>query len=185
MLGARNRGTTSLMLIEEFTHRVLNEYSRAIAGLRLAARYVHDAKARHSLIEAADHLHAQAHAHRALATQRILAPLGKGPGRLPGPKPVVVVSRCPLSPRAGLYCALVCIVSQEQQNATVPLGALCPFGLGSSGAASERGGQPKRVAGNGSHNSRTEIAMIQNGRAARGAGGSVDEPRGAAARTLT
>ncbi|MDB5576576.1 MAG: sensor histidine kinase [Bradyrhizobium sp.] len=57
----------SLVLVEEFTHRVLNDYMRVIAGLRLAARAAADEEVRCQLIEAADELHVQASAHRALA----------------------------------------------------------------------------------------------------------------------
>jgi two-component sensor histidine kinase len=58
---------TSLVLVEEFAHRVLNEYTLAIAGLKLAARGVCDDTARGQLTDAADRLFAHAHVHRALA----------------------------------------------------------------------------------------------------------------------
>lgn len=64
---AARQETTSLVLVEEFAHRVLNEYSRAIAGLVLAARQAPDELARRQLFEAAERLHAHARAHRALA----------------------------------------------------------------------------------------------------------------------
>jgi two-component sensor histidine kinase len=64
---AARQETTSLVLVEEFAHRVVNEYTRAIAGLVLAARQAPDESARCQLLKAADRLHAQAHAHRTLA----------------------------------------------------------------------------------------------------------------------
>jgi two-component sensor histidine kinase len=59
--------TTSLVLVEEFAHRVLNEYTLAIAGLKIAARGICDDTARGQLTDAADRLFAYAHVHRALA----------------------------------------------------------------------------------------------------------------------
>jgi two-component sensor histidine kinase len=64
---------TSLLLVEEFAHRVLNEYAQAIAGLNLAARHSGDQAARRQLIEAANRLGAHAHAHRALAMPAVEA----------------------------------------------------------------------------------------------------------------
>jgi two-component sensor histidine kinase len=58
---------TSLVLVEEFAHRVLNEYTLAIAGLNLAARGICDVTARGQVTDAADRLFAYAHVHRALA----------------------------------------------------------------------------------------------------------------------
>jgi two-component sensor histidine kinase len=55
------------VLVEEFAHRVLNEYAQAIAGLNLAARRTDNETARRHLTDAADRLYAHAHAHRALA----------------------------------------------------------------------------------------------------------------------
>lgn len=59
--------TTSLVLVEEFAHRALNEYTHAIATLSHAARDVGDDMARRQLCDAVDRLHAFALAHRALA----------------------------------------------------------------------------------------------------------------------
>jgi len=73
MAAAAEREATSLMLVEEIAHRVLNEYTHAIADLNLAARRVDDERTRRHLIDAADRLHAHAHAHRALAM-----PAGEG-----------------------------------------------------------------------------------------------------------
>ncbi|THD60589.1 ATP-binding protein [Phenylobacterium sp.] len=62
--------TTALVLVEEFAHRVLNEYTHAIADLTLAARSTEDTVVRRRLLAAADRLHAHALAHRALAMPR-------------------------------------------------------------------------------------------------------------------
>lgn len=67
MIHAAKPETTSLVLVEEFSHRVLNEYAQAIAGLTVAARRAKTAEARDQLTEAAERLHAQALAHRTLA----------------------------------------------------------------------------------------------------------------------
>ncbi|WP_309643305.1 sensor histidine kinase [Phenylobacterium sp.] len=56
----------SLCLVEEISHRVVNEYAEAISSLRLAAALVAGAPARDALRSAADRLRAQAEAHRAL-----------------------------------------------------------------------------------------------------------------------
>lgn len=58
---------TSLVLVEEFSHRVLNEFTCAIAELNVVASQVCDETARRQLADAADRLHAHAHAHRVLA----------------------------------------------------------------------------------------------------------------------
>jgi two-component sensor histidine kinase len=62
----------ALHLVEEISHRVVNEYAEAISMLALAARRGH-ASARPALTLAADRLRAKAEAHRAL-----LIPLGNG-----------------------------------------------------------------------------------------------------------
>jgi len=59
-----------LYLVEEISHRVVNEYSVAIGDLSLAAKRAPDAQARSALVRAAERLRAHAAAHRAL-----LAPL--------------------------------------------------------------------------------------------------------------
>jgi len=64
------RGGLPLHLVEEISHRVINEYTEAIASLSLAARSA-DAQARLALDVAASRLRAHAEAHRAL-----LAPSG-------------------------------------------------------------------------------------------------------------
>jgi two-component sensor histidine kinase len=55
----------SLVLVEEITHRVVNEYAMAIGRLGLAASSAAP-QARPALAAAAERLHAQAAAHRAL-----------------------------------------------------------------------------------------------------------------------
>lgn len=55
-----------LFLVEEITHRVLNEYAEAISALALAARAAPDARTEVTLRAAASRLRAQAEAHRAL-----------------------------------------------------------------------------------------------------------------------
>jgi two-component sensor histidine kinase len=62
--GTRQR-LRSLVLVEEITHRVVNEYAAAIGCLGLAASAAAP-QARSALAAAADRLHAQAAAHRAL-----------------------------------------------------------------------------------------------------------------------
>lgn len=61
-----SQGATPLALIEEISHRVLNEYTHAIATLSLAAAEIGDAKARLALAAVADRLRAHAELHRAL-----------------------------------------------------------------------------------------------------------------------
>jgi two-component sensor histidine kinase len=56
----------SLLLVREITHRVVNEYSHAIAGIRLAEREAVSAEARAVLSAAAKRLLTYAEAHRAL-----------------------------------------------------------------------------------------------------------------------
>jgi two-component sensor histidine kinase len=68
-----------LYLVEEITHRVVNEYAEAIAMLSLAARVSSDAQAQAVLSSAADRLRAHVEAHRALQ-----APLQDGPTELAG-----------------------------------------------------------------------------------------------------
>ncbi len=72
------REITSLVLVEELEHRVINEYSQAIATLTLAARRVGDAFARRELFAAAERLHAHADAHRALGRPPHRRPLRCG-----------------------------------------------------------------------------------------------------------
>ena len=55
-----------MFLVEEITHRVLNEYAEAISALALAARAAPDVRTEVSLRAAAARLQAQAEAHRAL-----------------------------------------------------------------------------------------------------------------------
>ncbi|TPG42663.1 sensor histidine kinase [Sphingomonas koreensis] len=55
-----------LLLVEEISHRVINEYTQAIAGLRLAARGVANGEAQTVLTQAAARLLTFADAHRAL-----------------------------------------------------------------------------------------------------------------------
>jgi two-component sensor histidine kinase len=55
-----------LFLVEEITHRVLNEYAEAISTLALAARGAPDRRSELTLRSAASRLQAHAEAHRAL-----------------------------------------------------------------------------------------------------------------------
>lgn len=55
-----------LLLVEEISHRVINEYAQAIAGIRLAAREIASDQAQAALAAAASRLLSFAEAHRAL-----------------------------------------------------------------------------------------------------------------------
>jgi two-component sensor histidine kinase len=55
-----------LHLVEEISHRVVNEYTEAVCSLNLAASSTTDPDARETLIKAAGGLRARAEAHRAL-----------------------------------------------------------------------------------------------------------------------
>jgi two-component sensor histidine kinase len=77
--GAIARGGEPLTIVAEITHRVLNEYTHAIAGLNRAAAHASDPGSRTSLSDAADRLRAYAEAHRTLQ-----APLARGPMDLGG-----------------------------------------------------------------------------------------------------
>ena len=68
----------SLMLVEEISHRVLNEYTRAISAISLAAARSTDPGARLTLKEAADELRAYAEAHRVLQAPRMAEMLDLG-----------------------------------------------------------------------------------------------------------
>jgi two-component sensor histidine kinase len=68
-----------LFLVEEITHRVLNEYTEAIATLALAAASAPDPRSQVVLATAAGRLRAHAEAHRALQ-----APINEGPLDLAG-----------------------------------------------------------------------------------------------------
>ena len=62
-----------LILVQEISHRVVNEYTQAIAGIRLAAAGVASPEGRLALVAAATQLHVYAEAHRALGPkQRLL-----------------------------------------------------------------------------------------------------------------
>jgi two-component sensor histidine kinase len=63
-----------LFLVEEFNHRVLNEYAEAISALSLAAVAAPDTRSELALTSAAMRLRAHADAHRALQ-----APIYDGP----------------------------------------------------------------------------------------------------------
>ena len=63
-----------LYLVEEISHRVVNEYTEAICALVRAANAVHDVQAQLALTSAANRLRAQVEAHRALQ-----APVVDGP----------------------------------------------------------------------------------------------------------
>lgn len=55
-----------LLLVEEISHRVVNEYAQAIASIRLAASATASPECRIALNNAATQLHGYAEAHRAL-----------------------------------------------------------------------------------------------------------------------
>jgi two-component sensor histidine kinase len=59
-----------MILVEEISHRVVNEYTQAIAGIRLAAAGIASQEAREALTEAATKLRCFAEAHRALQLPR-------------------------------------------------------------------------------------------------------------------
>ena len=59
-----------LFLVEEITHRVLNEYTEAIASLTLAAAAAPDIRSQGALTSAAPRLRTQAEAHRAFRRRR-------------------------------------------------------------------------------------------------------------------
>lgn len=64
-----------LHLIDEISHRVINEYSEAICALDRAARAVRDDRAQAALTLAAIRLRAHAEAHRALQSPGIEGPI--------------------------------------------------------------------------------------------------------------
>lgn len=61
----------ALHLVEEINHRVVNEYSEAIASLNLAAARAGDHRIKSELMRVAERLHRHAEAHRALMPLRI------------------------------------------------------------------------------------------------------------------
>ncbi len=63
---AAPRAPLDLILVEEISHRVVNEYAQAIAGLRTAERSVKHRDAQASLAKAAARLLSFAEVHRAL-----------------------------------------------------------------------------------------------------------------------
>jgi two-component sensor histidine kinase len=67
---SRVPGIEPLLLIEEISHRVYNEYAQAIAGIRAAARNAGSSAARGALESAAARLVQFADAHRALQAPR-------------------------------------------------------------------------------------------------------------------
>lgn len=56
----------SIILLQEYNHRMLNEYAAAIAGLSIAASGIKSPEGRAALTTAKDHLFAIAQMHRAL-----------------------------------------------------------------------------------------------------------------------
>jgi two-component sensor histidine kinase len=56
----------ALLLIEEISHRVINEYTRAISTICVAAKTIDHVPARRAMLGAVQSLHSQADAHRAL-----------------------------------------------------------------------------------------------------------------------
>lgn len=69
-------GTTALILVEEISHRVFNEYAQAIAEIRVAARASESIEARTALAKTAARLCSYAEAHRALQAPVIGEPVG-------------------------------------------------------------------------------------------------------------
>jgi len=61
---------TSLVLVDEVYHRVLNDYTCAVAALRLAAKRVSDPAAQGVVMEVAESLMKRAEAHRILQPPR-------------------------------------------------------------------------------------------------------------------
>ena len=69
-----DRLAPALLMIEELSHRALNDYTCSIGMLRLAANKIGDAAARAALIDAAQSLYDRSQTFRALQ-----APQGEGP----------------------------------------------------------------------------------------------------------
>jgi two-component sensor histidine kinase len=61
-----------LLLVEEFSHRVVNEYAQAVASLRITARRTCSEEARSAMEEAAVRLCGYAEVHRALQVPRAI-----------------------------------------------------------------------------------------------------------------
>ncbi len=83
-----------LHLIDEISHRVVNEYTEAICALGQAATAAHDTRAKFVLTSAANRLRAQVEAHRALQAPFVDGPMDLGDyiGRL-----CACLSRAPLA----------------------------------------------------------------------------------------
>jgi len=64
--GVPGLGIEPLLMVEEITHRVVNEYAGAIAAINFEAARIDDADARAALRRTTDKLHVFAEAHRAL-----------------------------------------------------------------------------------------------------------------------
>jgi two-component sensor histidine kinase len=71
-------GSQPLFLVEEITHRVLNEYTEAINSLAMAAASATEESARNALVSAAKRLRAQAEVHRALRPPANSGPIDLG-----------------------------------------------------------------------------------------------------------
>jgi two-component sensor histidine kinase len=67
-----------LHLIDEISHRVVNEYTEAICALGVAATASHDLRVQLALTSAASRLRAQVEAHRALQAPLIEGPMDLG-----------------------------------------------------------------------------------------------------------
>jgi len=61
-----SKSSATLLLVEEISHRVFNDYMRAIASIQLAARQISDPFARAEMLKTAQLLQNQADVHRAL-----------------------------------------------------------------------------------------------------------------------
>lgn len=70
-----DRLSPTLLMLEEFSHRALNDYTRSIGMLHLAADKTGNSAARAALIDAAQSLHNRAQTFRALQAPREQGPL--------------------------------------------------------------------------------------------------------------
>ena len=95
-------GIEPLLMVEEITHRVVNQYAGAIAAINFEATRTADADARAALRRTTDKLHAFAEAHRALQAPACWRHV---PGRLPRPF-CAALSEASLRER-GVYLILV------------------------------------------------------------------------------
>jgi two-component sensor histidine kinase len=67
---AKIAAEAGMLMVAEISHRVVNEYTAAICGLRVAASSIDDERARNAIERAASRLTRSAEAHRALCMPR-------------------------------------------------------------------------------------------------------------------